>query len=188
MSNFLRKNTFYNKIDEIKRNHQNAELKMIVDNYKIFFTMSNIKNRTPKKQNNIMLKMKKMSLKKIILWQGILMVFKVGCIRPCERKGKIQCFFHFHRVKMRSHYHTIFRIFKNTTMLLPYLFKKSSKIDYAIFNHAKLYFLNILRFSFTWGVPCSIGNKTFFILKCSILLLCFQVVNLIICVVMFHYQ
>ena len=39
------------------------------------------------------------------------MVFKRGCIRPCERKGKIQANIHFYHVKMRRHYQTHIRIF-----------------------------------------------------------------------------
>jgi hypothetical protein len=68
MSNFPRKNAFYNKTAKIKRNHQIPELKMIVGDSKNIFTMSNIKNRALKKQNKTMLKMKILSLKNLILW------------------------------------------------------------------------------------------------------------------------
>ena len=91
------------------------------------------------------------------------MVFKVGCIRPRERKGKFKHFFHFYHVKIRGDYQALIRIFENTTRLLPFFIKKSSKNDYAKLDDAKLHILNILRFSFTWDVPCSDGNKLFFL-------------------------
>jgi hypothetical protein len=72
------------------------------------------------------------------------MVFKVGCIRPCERKGKNQANIPFSHVKKRGDYQSIIRIFEDTTRLLPYFVKKSSKNDYAKLDDAKLYILNIL--------------------------------------------
>ena len=73
--------------------------------------MSNIKNRGPKKQNNTMLKMKILSLKKSFYGKAFLMVFKVGCIRPCERKGKNQANISFYHVKKRGDYQTHFYTF-----------------------------------------------------------------------------
>ena len=64
---------------------------------------------------------------------------------------------------MRGDYQALIRIFENTTRLLPYFIKKSSKNDYAILDDAKLHILYILRFSFTWGAPCRDGNKLFFL-------------------------
>ena len=66
------------------------------------------------------------------------------CIRLRERKEKIKQLFHFYHVKMRGDYQAINRIFENTTRLLPYFVKKSSKNDYAILDDAKLHILNIL--------------------------------------------
>ena len=59
------------------------------------------------------------------------------CIPPCKRRGKKREFFNCLYVKIRRDYETIYRIFKNTTYLLPNIIKNVSKNNYAILNHAK---------------------------------------------------
>jgi len=116
-------------------------------------------------------------------------VFEMGCIRPCERKEKNQGNISFLACKKAwrppdtfSHFLKILRFYYQCFS------RRSQKNDYAFFDHAKMRIMNILRFSFTWGDPCSDGNKMIFLFNFPIFRLRKSVIPFIACVVIWHSQ
>ena len=113
----------------------------------------------------------------------------MGCIRPCERKGKILWNISYFACKNAwrlpdtfSHFLKILRFYYQGFS------RRSQKINYAFLDNAKMRILNILRFSFTWGDPCSDGNKMIFLFNFPIFRLRFCVIPFIACVVICHSQ
>jgi hypothetical protein len=116
-------------------------------------------------------------------------VFKVGCIRPCERKGKIQWNISYLSCKKAWRLPDTFsHILKILRVYYQAFSQRSQKIDYAFLDHAKMSIQNISRFSFTWRAPCSDGNKKIFRFKNLIFRLRFCVIHFISCVVICHSQ
>jgi len=116
-------------------------------------------------------------------------VFKMGCIRPCERKEEIQGNISYFACKKAWRLPTTFSYFLKILRFYYQSFsRRSQKIDYAFLDHAKMSILNISRFSFTWDSPCSDGNKMFFIFKFLIFRLRFCVIPFIAYVVIWHSQ
>jgi len=117
------------------------------------------------------------------------MVFKVGCIRPCEHNDKIKGNISYFACKKAwrlpdtfSHFLKILRFYYQAFS------RRSQKIDYVFLDHAKMNILNISHFPFTWDSPCSDGNKMFFLFKSLILRLRKSVIPFIACVVICHSQ